>query len=69
MDPDKILQAYVGRTQIWRVKILTPWVQGVQNGGKKVHVFCNGLNSHFFVTGQIGMKCEKKSQSVSSIEP
>jgi len=39
MDPDKILQAYVGRTQISRVKMLAPWAKGVQNGGQKVHVF------------------------------
>jgi len=35
MDPDKILQAYVGRTQISRVKILVPWAKGAQNGGEK----------------------------------
>ena len=44
MDPDKILQAYVGRTQIWRVKILGPWTKGAQNGGEKVDASCNGYN-------------------------
>jgi len=39
MDPDKILQAYVGRTQISRVNILAPCAKGAQNGGEKVHVF------------------------------
>ena len=58
-DPHKIFTAYVGRTQISRVKILAPWVKRAQNGDKKVGIFVMGrptMNSHFFVTGQIGMK-------------
>jgi len=35
MDPDKILQACVGRTQISRVKILAQWAKGAHNGGEK----------------------------------
>jgi len=38
MDPDKILQTYVGRTQISRVKMLALWAKGVQNGGQKMGV-------------------------------
>jgi len=49
MDPDKILQAYVSRTQMSRVKTLAPWAKGVQNGGQKVHVFCNGYNELAFL--------------------
>jgi len=41
-DPDKILRAYVGRTQILHVKILAPWAKGMQNGVEKVRFFCNG---------------------------
>jgi len=49
---------------------LAHWAKGAQNGGKKVHVFVTGtMNSHFFVTGQIGMKFwQKQFQSVCSIE-
>jgi len=43
-------KAYVGRTQISRVKILAPLAKGAQNGGKRY------MNSHFFVAGQIDMK-------------
>jgi len=39
MDPDKILQAYVGQTQISRVKILEPWAKWTQDGGENVGVF------------------------------
>jgi len=35
MDPDKILQACVSRSQISRVKMLAPWGKGAQNGGEK----------------------------------
>jgi len=70
MDPDKILQAHVGRTQISRVKIFAPWAKGTQSGGKKVHVFAAGtMKLFFFATEQISMKFGKKRQSVSSIEP
>jgi len=34
MDPDKILQACIGRSSISRVKILAPWAKGEQNGGE-----------------------------------
>jgi len=35
-----------------------------------VGIFVTGtMNSHFFVTGQIGMKFGKKRQSVCFIEP
>jgi len=36
---DKILQAYVGRTQISRVKIWATWAKEAQDGGEKVGVF------------------------------
>ena len=32
------------RCQISRVKILALWAKRMQNGGEKVHVFCNGYN-------------------------
>ena len=32
-----------------RVKILAPRAKGVQNGGKKVHVLCNGYNELAFL--------------------
>jgi len=35
MDPDKILQTFVGRIQISCVKILETWAKGAQNGGEK----------------------------------
>jgi len=36
--------------------------KGVQNGGDEVDVFVRGtMNSFFFVTGQIGMKCGETS--------
>jgi len=59
----------IGQSQILCVKILVPWVKGAQNGGEMVGVsFVTGtMNSHFFVTGQIGMKFGQKRQSVSSI--
>jgi len=37
-----IVQPYVGRTQISRVKILAPWAKGAQNGGEKSDVFVTG---------------------------
>jgi len=57
-DPDKILQVYVGRTQISCVKILAPWAKGAQNGGEKGgSFFCNGYNElAFFVAGHMVMK-------------
>jgi len=46
-----------------------PLSQRAQNGYEKVGVFVTGtMNSHFFVSGQIGMNSEK-GQSLSSIEP
>ena len=44
MDPDKILQAYVGWAEIWRINILASWAKGPQNGGEKNECFCNGHN-------------------------
>ena len=40
-DPNEILQAYVDRTRIQRVKILAPWAKGAQNwrGGVKRYMF------------------------------
>jgi len=37
MNTDKILQAYVGRTQIstLNLKVLLPWAKGAQNNGEK----------------------------------
>jgi len=32
---NEILQVYVGRTQISRVKILAPWAKGAHNGSEK----------------------------------
>ena len=64
MDPDKILQAYVGGTQMSCVKILAPWAKWAQNGGEKgacFFVVTSTMNSHFFVMGQIGMKFGQKS--------
>jgi len=54
-DPDKILRAYVGRTQISGVKILTPWAKGAQNGGEKGACFCNcnGYNELSFLCNRI----------------
>jgi len=54
MDPDKILQHIVGRTQISCAKILEPWAKGAQNGGEKSGSFfvTGTMNSHFFVTVQ-----------------
>jgi len=56
MDPDKILQAYVGWAEIWRINILASWAKGPQNGGEKMSVFvtgttelaflCNGTDRH-----------------------
>jgi len=34
-DPDRALQACVGRTQMSRAKTLAPWAKGAQNGDKK----------------------------------
>jgi len=48
MNADKILQAYVGRTQISRIKILAPWAKG-QMVVKMVGVFCNGYNELAFL--------------------
>ena len=57
-DPDQILQACVGRSQISRVKICAPWAKGAQTAGQKGGSFfvTSTMNSHFFVTGQISMK-------------
>jgi len=50
MDPDKILQHIVGRTQISCAKILEPWAKGSQNGGEKSgSFFCNGYNELAFL--------------------
>ena len=47
-DPDKILQSYVGRTQISRVKILTPCAKEAQSGGER-WVFCEGYIEFAFL--------------------
>jgi len=53
-----------------RVKILAPWAKGVQNGGEKVVVFCNGYNElAFLCNGTDGHEFREKRQSLSSIEP
>jgi len=49
MDPNKILQAYVDQTQISHVIILVPWAKGMQSGGEKMPVFCNGYNELTFL--------------------
>jgi len=53
------------------VKTLAPWAKGAQNGGKKGGSFfvTGTMKSHFFVTGQIGMKFGQKRQSLSFIKP
>jgi len=68
MDMDKIFHADVGLTQISHVKILAPWAKGVQNGGRKRGCFfvTGTVNSHFFATGQIGMKFGQKRQLKNS---
>jgi len=49
------------------LKFLEPWAKGAQNGGEEWEFFVTGtVNSHFFVTGQIGWA--KKRQSLSRIE-
>jgi len=54
------LQAYVGRTQISRVKILAPWAKAAQNGGEKGGCFVMGtMNLHLFVRDSI--KFERKT--------
>ena len=55
-DPDKILQAYVGRTQISCVKILVPLAKGAQNGGRKCVFLLRYSELAFLFKGQIGMK-------------
>jgi len=58
MDPDKILEAYVGLTRISCIKISAPWAKGAQNGSKKGVCFfvMDTVYSQFFVTGQTGIK-------------
>jgi len=50
---------------------LALWAKAVQNVGEKGGSFfvTGTMNSHFFVTGQIGMKFRQKRLSLSSIEP
>jgi len=67
VDRDKILH---GRTEISYLKILAPWAKGAQNGGEKVFLVTGTMNSHFFITEQIGNEIqEKKRPSVCSVEP
>jgi len=66
MDRDKIIH---GRTEISYLKILAPWAKGAQNGGEKIFFVTGTMNSHFFVTEQIGMKFRQKRPSVCSVEP
>jgi len=69
-NPDKILQTYVGRTQISRVTILAPSDKGAQNSGEKVGVFCKVYNElAFLCNGTDRHETRAKSQSVSSVEP
>jgi len=51
--------------------VLKFWRNEMQNGGEKGECFVTGtINSHFFVTGQIGMKFgQKTSIGVLYIEP
>ena len=49
MDPNKILQAYVGRTQISRVETFAPWAKGGKVTVKRVGVFCNEYNELAFL--------------------
>ena len=48
MDSDKILQSYVGRKHISRVKILAPWAKERKMAAKR-SVFCNGYNKLAFL--------------------
>jgi len=58
------LQAYVGRTQISRVKILAPWAKWAQNGGEKGGYFVMGtMKLHLFVRGQDRHKIRAKNAS------
>jgi len=69
-DPDKILKAHVGRTQISCVKILAPWAKEAQNGGeKKWMIFVTVTTNSLFATEQISTKFKQKRYSVCSIEP
>jgi len=63
MDPDEILQAYVGRTLISHVKIGAACAKGAQNGGENGGSFfvTGTMNSHFLLTGQIGIKFGQKT--------
>jgi len=55
--PDKILQAYVGRTQISCVKILALWAKGRKMAVKWCELCCNGYNELAFVyNGTFGQK-------------
>jgi len=68
-DTDKILLAYVGRTQVSCVNMLAPWAKwGPKWRWNGWEFFVTGtMNSHFFATVQIGMKFRQKCQSLSSI--
>jgi len=51
-------------------KFWRPGPKGRKMAVKTVGIFATGtMNSHFFVTGKIGMKFGQKRQSLSSIEP
>jgi len=70
-DLDKILQAYVGRTQISRIKTLATWAKGAQNGSEKMDVFVTGImNLFFFVHNATAERHEilAKRQVVSYME-
>jgi len=64
MDPHKILQAYVGQTQILRVEILTPGLKGCKMVAKKVGVFCNCYSElAFLCSGTVQLEILAKNVS------
>jgi len=64
-DPNNFSQAYVDRSQIWRVKMLATWARALNEKGEKGEkggCFVTGtMKLFFFVTDQIVMKSGKKS--------
>jgi len=69
MDTDKILQAYVGPSEISRVKFWRPVPKGRKMAVKKWVFSSNGSNEVAFVTGQIDIKFTQKRHLVRSTEP
>ena len=62
MDTDKILQAYVGLTEISHVKFGCPGPKGRKMAVKKWVFSSNGSNEVAFITGQVDIKFTQKRQ-------